>query len=277
MRPCSTLLRIFNFVIQRIGYRVQIDRLKPLNGGRNPIREVFLKTLGLRMFLDHGESLDMSYKEGKFDFETLDFLTKFLVPGSWFVDLGANQGLFTCFVLKNFQNVRVLAIEPDPYSLAKLRKNIELNFGENPNLCICENGAFSRESKMSLMINDVGNRAGSSFVIDQRRLTGKSENQVVEVDVKPLRQILSEYDVGEISVLKIDIECSEFEVLETYLHSISPDKLPQNIVLEETYDGWNEGKKSALELLIRSGYSLVSHKSPDYFFRKIEASNLNRE
>jgi FkbM family methyltransferase len=274
VRIYATFLNLFNSGIQRIGYRVQIERLKPLNGGRNPIREVVLKSMGFSMFLDHAESLDMSYKEGVFDFETLDFLRQSLVPGSWFVDLGANQGLFSCFVLRNFKNVSVLAIEPDPYSLAKLKMNIELNFGESPNVRICENGAFSRETKMSLMINDAGNRAGSSFVIDQRRWTRKSENQSVEVDVKPLGQILSEYEVGEISVLKIDIEGSEFEVLENYLHSVAPDKLPKNIVLEETHLGLDVGKNSAIEILIRSGYSLVSHKSPDYFFSKIGVSNL---
>jgi predicted RNA methylase len=74
------------------------------------------------MELDRRESLDWSYESGKFDDLTLSFIRQNLAPLTWFIDVGANQGLFSIMAQLFEPECSVLAIEPDPYSLKKLKK-----------------------------------------------------------------------------------------------------------------------------------------------------------
>ena len=58
--------------------------------------------------------------------ETIYFLDNYLKEKDTFVDIGANVGLYTCYVAKK-SNCRVFAFEPSVFNLEVLARNIHLN------------------------------------------------------------------------------------------------------------------------------------------------------
>lgn len=86
---------------------------------------------GIYLALDLNQSLDKEYLIGKYDKHELAFLMKACEKGGSFVDIGANQGIYSLMIAKKYTACKVIAFEPDPYSVAKFRKNISLNNIEN--------------------------------------------------------------------------------------------------------------------------------------------------
>lgn len=265
---------LLNFLVRSInlfGIDLEFKKIDPFHIKKlfntiRPFRKVKIPGLDLIMVLDHRESLDMSYKIGKLDFDVLDFISKNSSRDSHFVDVGSNQGLFSLFALQ--KNSLVLAIEPDPYSIDKLLTNISLNFEECKNFQLVEKAAGDFFGELPLMVNTAGNRAGSSLIHDQRRWTNKAENFEIIVEVCPLYDLLKDADVKKISILKLDIEGYESIVLRNFLEKKDNPYLPQHFIIEELpkeISGW---KESGIEMLIRCGYRLVNHNAPNYFFSK---------
>ena len=49
---------------------------------------------------------------------------KYLKNNSVVVDVGANVGYFSLFVLRNFENLKVVAIEPHPRNFKAMKENL---------------------------------------------------------------------------------------------------------------------------------------------------------
>ena len=94
----------------------------------------YISSADVLMRLDLSESLDVSYASGSVDELNIAFMKQTLNNHSVFIDVGANQGFYSLYVLKKFPGAQVVAIEPDPYSLSKLRNNLDLNSLQNGNL-----------------------------------------------------------------------------------------------------------------------------------------------
>ena len=231
-----------------------------------------IRPLGLRvvMWLDFTEHLDRKYAKQNPDQESFGFVHEALkdVKAPVFVDVGANQGLYSLAVVKGFENASVLAIDPDPYNIAKFRKNLGLNGVSGDRVIIRAIGVGLDEGLADLDINNVGNRGGSSMVRDQRKYTGHSSNQKLRVKTLSLHMLLEEFDCWPVDMLKIDIEGMETKVLADYFRVAPKVKFPRHMLVESNEKHDIQGDEAdVIELLIRSGYRLVGHKAPDYFFR----------
>jgi hypothetical protein len=119
---------------------------------------------------------------------------------------------------------------------------------------------------MDLMINSAGNRASSSMVYDQRVYTDKLENETTTVETSTLREILDEYKISRVGVLKIDIEGFEYGVLSCFFQEANRSLWPVAVILEELPGTPKKLGHSCIELMIRNGYKLVDHLNPDYYF-----------
>lgn len=106
-----------------------------------------------------------------------------------FLDMGANIGAQSVFVKSIVPDARVIAFEPQPDNFEVLKSNIELNNVE----CELDNRAFWHETGKSR----VHAGGGGSYVGDD----GQDE-----VDFVTLEQVFQEYNLHEVSVLKVDIE-----------------------------------------------------------------------
>jgi FkbM family methyltransferase len=137
--------------------------------------------------------------EGGYDAPFTAFLRRTLGPGSTFVDVGANVGLFT--VIGALQGSRVVAYEPAPDLVALLRDNVQLNW---------------LTGRVTVRDAAVADRPGKRpFRFDQRmQLTGRL---AAEPAGEPLVEVVTlddELDTGApIDLVKIDVEGGEAAVL----------------------------------------------------------------
>ena len=79
--------------------------------------------------LDLNEAIDLSiYLSGRFE-PSIFFTIKSLAENDKYdyIDIGANNGVHTLYLAKEFINSKIYAIEPTNYSFSKLLKNIDLN------------------------------------------------------------------------------------------------------------------------------------------------------
>lgn len=148
----------------------------------------------------------------------LSFMVSFLSQESIILDVGANIGAYTVPLAKTFPKTEVHAFEPNPYAIARLRRNIALNklsnvrlyemgLGDEP--CVLELNAFNSK--------DLGS---SSFVSPQR---AESESELIPVKVEKLDNIYAK-GTQEVSLIKIDVQGFEFKVLKGACELISRNR-----------------------------------------------------
>ena len=234
---------------------------------KNPFKVTNIPYANIDLYLDYRESLDQCYASNVLDFKAMKFLDKHLEKGqiNWFVDVGTNQGFYTCYVLKKYPHIKSLNIEPDPYHQAKFEKNLLLNNIEK-RAHLFDGAVSDTDTDAELMINNAGNRAGNSIIIDQREWTKQNENEVITVKCKPLSNLLKEFGVNHDFILKIDIEGAEFPVLKQFFATSDASLYPRVIIAEEAMRNIELTGGSVVELLIKNGYSLVGHEEVNFFF-----------
>lgn len=119
-------------------------------------------------------------------------------------DIGANLGLYTCFAKSKATNGKIIAIEPHGASLDRLRENLELNSGGT---VLSSQLALGAEKDQLEVAIPEGTSVGGGAISLAERGSGET------VPVLPLDDFISEYDVPQPTVLKIDVEGFELDVL----------------------------------------------------------------
>jgi FkbM family methyltransferase len=118
------------------------------------------------------------------------------------VDLGANIGLTTRLWLHSFPGAHVVAVEPDPETMAMCRRNVE---------------AFSGEGSVRFLECCAAAEPGARFLERRadhtmhRTLTAPRPG-TLEVPAKTLAEILEEVPGGVVDLLKCDVEGAEREL-----------------------------------------------------------------
>lgn len=140
--------------------------------------------------------------------------------GDIVVDVGANQGIFTCYAATHAIDGWVYAVEPDTDNLAWLKAHLDLNHISNATViakCIGDRTGRAYFKK--------GDCSGTGYVVD----AGEPGPGVVEVDEVTLGELMAANHLSKIDLLKIDAEGFEVKVL-----SGASDKLGsiRRIVLE---------------------------------------------
>ena len=132
-----------------------------------------------------------------------DLLSR-LEPDDVFYDVGANIGLYSCFVTNVITDGRVVAFEPHPANVARLKENLALNAG-NPLVHQC---ALSNESgRGSLELH--GTEAGAG----QHALAMADSDDSIDIELTTGDDVVSRDGVPAPNVIKIDVEGAELDVL----------------------------------------------------------------
>jgi FkbM family methyltransferase len=131
--------------------------------------------------------------------------------GGDMIDIGANVGCFTLFAVAELGARRVIAFEPDPNNFRQLAKNAERNPHRR---IIVMQQAVGRTSGEVSFYND----PEAAFTIGGTLLGARGEQRgYAEFRVKctTLSDILEAHGVERCSLLKLDCEGAEFDILET--------------------------------------------------------------
>lgn len=148
------------------------------------------------------------FRAGDYESEQCDLLHRLLPPGGCFLDIGANEGIFSALAASIVgQQGRIIAVEPQSrvYDIARI--NISLNHrGESSVIKACISDVDRGSVVMSL--GPVSNTGGSS-VVNRYRWSTKTET----VETRTLDSIVEDAGCETIDLMKIDVEGYEPEVI----------------------------------------------------------------
>lgn len=194
-------------------------------------------------------------------------LVKDLLPNNGtFVDVGSNIGAYALWAAACLgKGGRVLALEADPDNYALLTKNIEINSQQGIVTCVL-GGVADENHTLRFYKNTKGNRGGHSFV--------GTGDQYIEIQCRPLLEILEANHVAQVDFMKLDIEGFEERVLSKFFEDTAKGSpLRPTYLLVEIQGGpvVDVGVQEHIKKMICDhGYALMVDKS-NSFFKKLPA------
>jgi FkbM family methyltransferase len=161
------------------------------------------------------------------------FLSSVLNKGDYFIDIGANIGLFTLIAADIVgRSGRVIAFEPTPETYRRLLGNIELNKFDN--IDAYSIGLSNSPQKLKFNISSNGYDAWNSFA---NSVCSNLQEQI-DVNVSTLDLVLDKYEKSKIKLVKIDAEGWEKFILQggtNFLSNYSPQLLVE-FTEQNTFD-----------------------------------------
>lgn len=142
--------------------------------------------------------------------ETLTHLAGMLEGAEVFLDIGANTGLFSILAARIRPHLRVVAIEPNPETAARLRENIALNELES-RITVLEAAVAAASGTITLHVPD-GVFALSSTLAPEGHEGSIPGHRAISVKALSLGAIVEAHGVP--GAIKIDAEGHEAAILE---------------------------------------------------------------
>jgi len=176
-----------------------------------------------------------------------------------FVDIGANVGLYSLFVAARAgNNARILAIEPQPGILERLRFNLAANPGAP--IDVLAIAVADHDGTVDLLIDP---RDSGGTRIDKD--AAASEDETVPVPCRPLVAILADAGISGVDALKIDVEGAEDLALAPFLQAAAHHLLPDLVLIEDTRGQW---RTDVFALLRQRGYTEFARSRQNVAFRR---------
>lgn len=230
--------------------------------------DLTLSEFNLRcQFTDNYSEKKFVFTPWRFDKYERELLSEKLSNGGTFLDIGANVGLYTLTALKALQgNVgRIIAIEPNPPTLARFKANLAANtqlHQDKIQIDILEVGIADRDTDFELSV-DQGNLGASSIATQNRSTATEASKTKVTIHCRPLLDVLAELDVQGIDALKIDIEGAEDLALMPYLESAPDSLLAKTIFIENSAHLWSQ---DLFATMANRGYQRIFHSKMNSIF-----------
>jgi FkbM family methyltransferase len=161
------------------------------------------------------------------------------------IDAGSNIGLTSLFFLDHFKNVDILCIEPELENF----KILEFNLLRNNNCKIVKiNGAiWSSDTKIKI-VKDFRDKSDWSFRVEET----EDENGI---QAHSINQLINNYNIKFIDILKIDIEGAEKQVFTSKYSDLNFLNITKCIAME-IHDEFN-CREDIYKVLTDYGYTLV--------------------
>jgi FkbM family methyltransferase len=160
----------------------------------------------------------------KYNGRDIAFCREVVDDGGWFVDVGANIGLYSLAVATQAPKAKVLAIEPGPTALSRLYDNMAAS-DLTARIQVAECAISDSERTGGLVFKD-GDLAIARFEED-------AEGGMV---TRTLLSLLTELKITKIASLKIDIEGREGEALAPFFRDAPKSLWPKRVVIEHLHD-----------------------------------------
>lgn len=161
-----------------------------------------------------------------FDRAERAFLAERLGPGSVFIDIGANVGIYALLAAR--AGARVLAIEPQPVVFARLAFNIAAA-GLGERVTAVEGALADREGRLEIVIDERNLGHSGADTEGARRIT---------VSCRPLLALMDAHGIARADAMKIDVEGAEDVILTAFFRDAPPGRHPGAIILENAPARW---------------------------------------
>lgn len=161
---------------------------------------------GIRLELDTSDHVDRRVLLRAYEVEELDLLPRLVGPGDTCVDVGANMGLYTAHLAHLVGEAgRVLAFEADPRNAERLRGNVTLN-GFEGHVSVHEVAVMDVEGTVEFNLREEGFSGHGSVHYHPGHVAS------VSVPAVALDAVLQEAEIGEVALLKVDVEGADMDV-----------------------------------------------------------------
>lgn len=185
-------------------------------------------------------------------------LAEWMAPGFTFVDVGANVGAYSFWVLSLAgDSARVVAVEPDPALARQLRYNVRIN-GAGERMRVVEAAVAGAPGRGTLVL--------ASRNSGRNRLAGGGDRGVVTrgasavpVRVVTLAAVVAQAELDRIDCLKVDVEGREADVIQPFLANAPRRLWPRRLIVELAHGrgGGGAGPGELESWLLARGYRLV--------------------
>jgi FkbM family methyltransferase len=203
---------------------------------------------GPRFMMNYGDATFQCYISswyGKFYWRHLSSIDRPFV----FVDVGANQGLYSICASQNTANVATFAFEPVPQTFEFLRQNVELNGVQDK--CVLVNKALSSESAFREISIASGHSGAASLAEpNAEQVAGITTMRIETIDGSAFAEMLEGQEAP--LVFKVDVEGFEWVVLQEILQSAIAPRIEE--IFYEVHEGW-VNPAELRQLLVRAGFT----------------------
>lgn len=200
-------------------------------------------TLRLPIWVDYN-----IYALGLYEAPLARFFIRSLQPESVVLDIGAYIGQYTLLAAKYAPHGQVIAFEPHPESFARLTAHIARNRLQN--VQAFRQAVGRRKGTLPLVLSE---QVSSSYL----EMPFWGNKPTVEVEVTTLDTVVRELKLPKVSLVKIDVEGAEGEVLQgaqETLHRFHPILIVE--IDRSREEAWGDSPQTTLALLEQEGYAL---------------------
>lgn len=164
----------------------------------------------------------------------------------WFIDVGANAGLYTLFALATTRaagrSLKALCVEPDPVMRARLEFNLAAS-GAASDARVAPCAAGTTDSTMRFKPNE-----------KSRGQSKAHPEGALEVRARPLLALLSDASTPRVDAMKIDIEGAERDVLAAFFATAPASSTPRLLIAEKSHEAESGSLRRLLE---QHGYAVA--------------------
>lgn len=212
-------------IISRLGWpgRKVIGLLRRAGPLTSKETIIDVKRFGLRWRLyphdNFGEAVVL-LKSNSWERKSQDWILDRIDSDFFFIDVGANCGVYALRASRKMRHGKVIVIEPSPTVLERLRFNAKLNAGYPVTVLGCA----------------VGQSAGTVGFSEARNLdqSHMSCDGSIKVEMRTLSEIIEAEGFERLDAVKVDVEGYEDRVLGPFLREAPESLLPGIIVAEYT-------------------------------------------
>ena len=185
------------------------------------------------------------------------FLSSLELAGQVVYDIGAYEGLLTLFFAS--RAAKVVAFEPNPTTLKRLRRNLELN--DFTNVLVVPMGVGAKAATLELTYDSLMTGGASADPsISAALRTVAPHTQTVLIPVDRLDTLLRTLSLPAPHLVKVDVEGMELEVLQGATGLLHHHRPALYIELHGSSPEEKQSRAYALrEFLAAQGYSSIYH------------------
>jgi len=163
--------------------------------------------------------------------EQIKYLLEQTEPSDVVFDVGANIGLYTCFLSQAVLDGKVFGFEPYPPNADQLRRNASYNDG---NIRVYEVALSGSPGKINLEVE-----SESPIGVGTASITANDDNDHIAVEQASADALIEEGKLSQPNIVKIDVEGAEPLVIEGMRDALQSDQcrvLMCEVHLEEASD-----------------------------------------
>ena len=210
---------------------------------------------GGRIFVDISDHIQRQiYFLGHYEARITDLLSRLLIPGSTFIDVGANVGYHTIVSgLLVGPTGSVHSFEPVPKIFAALETNVALN--NLPHVYLNQAAVYSTDGDLEIYLPGEGNSGLGSMV---RRPHPYHSGSALLTSAVSLDSYVLTMGIERIRVIKLDIEGAEIFAMRGMESILSSSNAPDLICEADTelLSGAGHSSEDLVQFMERFGYQV---------------------